>query len=167
MADLIVIEYDDMHKAEEVRLKLQKMQRDYLVDLGDAVVAVKDENGKVKLNQIHNLTATGAVSGGFWGTLIGLIFLNPLLGMAAGAAAGAVSGALTDVGINNQFMKNIASGFNNGSSALFVLVRKVTPDKVLAELEGTGGKILQTSLTHEQEDKLQTALSTAKSADEA
>lgn len=167
MADLVVIEYDDMHKAEEIRLKLQKMQQEYLVDLADAVVAVKDENGKVKLNQIHNLTASGAVSGGFWGTLIGLIFLNPLLGMAAGATAGAISGALTDVGINDNFMKNIASGFNNGSSALFVLVRKVTPDKVLVELEGTGGKILQTSLTHEKEAKLQAALSGAKPAEEA
>lgn len=167
MADLIVIEYEDMFKAEEVRLKLQKMQRDYLVDLADAVVAIKDEKGKVKLDQIHNLTASGAVSGGFWGTLIGLIFLNPLLGMAAGATAGAISGALTDVGINNQFMKNVASGFNNGTSALFVLCRKATPDKVLAELEGTGGKILQTSLTHEQEAKLQAALSATKPADEA
>jgi uncharacterized membrane protein len=167
MADLIVIEYDDMHKAEEVRLKLQKMQREYLIDLADAVVAVKDEEGKVKLNQIHNLTATGAVSGGFWGTLIGIIFLNPLLGMAAGAAAGAIGGALTDVGINDKFMKDLASGFNNGTSALFVLCRKVTPDKVLAELEGTGGKILQTSLTHEQEAKLQAALSAAKPTGEA
>jgi uncharacterized membrane protein len=166
MTDLIVIEYDDMYKAEEVRLKLQKMQRNYLVDLADAVVAVKDEKGKVKLNQIHNLTATGAVSGGFWGALIGLIFLNPLLGMAAGAAAGAVGGALTDVGINDNFMKSIASGFNSGTSALFVLVRKVTPDKVLTELEGTGGKILQTSLTHEEERKLQAALSAATRAGE-
>jgi len=162
MADLIVIEYDDMHKAEEVRLRLQKMQRDYLVDLEDAVIAVKDEKGKVKLNQIHNLTASGAVSGGFWGALIGLIFLNPLLGIAAGAAGGAIGGALTDVGINDDFMKKIASGFNNGSSALFVLVRKVTPDKVLAELEGTGGKVLRTSLTHEQQTKLQAALDAVK-----
>ena len=167
MADLVVIEFDDMHKAEELRLKLQKMQRDYLVDLADAVVAVKDEKGKVKLNQIHNLTASGAISGGLWGTLLGVIFLNPLMGMAAGAAAGAISGALTDVGINDQFMKNVASGFNNGSSALFVLVRKVTPDKVLVELEGAGGKILQTSLSHEQETKLQEALSAAKSTGEA
>lgn len=167
MSDLVVIEYEDMYTAEEVRLRLQKMQQDYLVDLADAVVAVKDENGKVKLNQIHNLTATGAVSGGFWGTLIGLIFLNPLLGMAAGAAAGAIGGALTDVGINDKFMKDLASGFNNGSSALFILVRKVTPDKVLAELEGSGGKVLQTSLTHEQEAKLQAALSKAKTSGES
>ena len=161
MADLVVIEYDDVHKAEEVRLKLLKMQREYLVDLEDAVVAYKDDNGKVKLNQIQNLTASGAVSGGFLGTLIGILFLNPLLGLAAGATAGAVSGALTDVGINDKFMKDVAAGFQNGSSALFVLVRKVTPDKVLAELEGMGGKVLQTSLSHEKEDKLQAALSAA------
>ncbi len=167
MADLIVIEYDNMHAAEEVRLKLQKMQRDYLIDLEDAVVAVKDENGKVKLNQIYNLTAAGAVSGGFWGALVGLIFMNPLLGIAAGTAAGAIGGALTDVGINDNFMKEIASGFNNGTSALFVLVRSATPDKVLEELQGSGGKILQTSLTHEQESKLQEALSGAKSTGEA
>ncbi len=166
MADLVVIEYDDMHTAEEVRLKLKKMQQDYLIDLEDAVVAVKDQNGKVKLNQTHNLTATGAVSGGFWGTLIGLIFLNPLLGMAAGAAAGGISGALADVGIDDKFMKEMASGFNNGTSALFVLCRKATPDKVLAELEGTGGKVLKTSLSHEQEAKLQVALSAAKPREE-
>ncbi len=146
---------------------MQKMQRDYLVDMADAVVAIKDEKGKVKLNQIHNLTATGAASGGLWGTLIGVIFLNPLLGMAAGAAAGAISGALTDIGINNDFMKQVASGFNNGSSALFVLVREVTPDKVLAELEGTGGKVLQTSLTHDQESRLQAALDAAKPVSDA
>ena len=123
MADLIVIEYDDMHKAEEVRLMLQKMQREYLIDMEDAVVAVKDEKGKIKLNQIHNLTASGAASGGFWGILIGMIFLNPLIGMAAGAAGGAIGGALADVGVSNDFMKQVASGFKNGTSALFVLVR--------------------------------------------
>ena len=163
MSDLIVIEYDDVHSAEEVRLKLQKMEKDYLVDLADAVVAIKDDKGKVRLNQFHNLTASGAVSGGFWGVLIGVIFLNPLLGMAAGATAGAIRGALTDVGINDNFMKEIASGFQNGTSALFVLVRKVTPDKVLAELEGSGGTVLQTSLSHEEERNLQAALSAAKS----
>ncbi len=167
MADLVVIEYDDVHKAEEVRLKLLKMQREYLVDLEDAVVAYKDENGKVKLNQIQNLTASGAVSGGFLGTLIGILFLNPLLGLAAGATAGAVSGALTDVGINDKFMKDVAEGFQNGSSALFVLVRKVTPDKVLAELEGMGGRVLQTSLSHEKEEKLQAALRAAAPGDAA
>jgi len=164
MSTLVVIEYDDMYKAEETRLRLHKLQKDYLIDLDDAVVAVKDENGKVKLHQAVNLTAMGAVSGGFWGSLVGLIFLNPLLGLAVGAGAGAVSGALSDVGINDNSMKDLANGLTPRSSALFVLVRRSTPDKVLEELTGTGGKVLKTSLTHEDEAKLQAALSGTKAA---
>lgn len=162
MSELIVIGYDNMFEAEEVRLKLLKMQRDYLIDLEDAVVAVKQPDGQVKLNQVYQLTAMGAVSGGFWGALIGLLFLNPLLGAAVGAGAGAISGALSDVGINDDFIKDLANTLKPGSSALFVLVRKVTPDKALDELRGTGGKIIQTSLTHDAEEKLQAALGAAK-----
>lgn len=164
MSELIVIGYDNPFEAEEVRIKLLKMQRDYLIDLEDAVVAVKQENGKVKLNQAIDLTASGAIGGGFWGALIGLLFLNPLLGAVVGAGAGAISGALSDVGINDDFMKNLAGTLQPGSSALFVLVRKITPDKVLAELQGTGGKLIQTSLSHEDEEKLQAALNQAKQA---
>jgi uncharacterized membrane protein len=162
MSTLVVIGYDDPYKAEEVRIKLWKMQKDYLIDLADAVVAVKNPSGKVKLHQSVNLTAAGAVSGGFWGALIGLIFLSPLLGMAIGAAAGGVSGALSDVGIDDKFMKDLAAAMTPGSSALFVLVRKATPDRVLDELKGSGGKVLKTSLSHDDEAKLQAALSAAK-----
>ena len=162
MSTLAVIGYDNEFKAEEVRLTLRKLQKEYLIDLEDAVVAVKDTKGKVKLHQAINLTAAGAVGGGFWGSLIGLIFFNPLLGAAIGAAAGATSGALTDVGINDKFMKELAATMTPGSSALFVLVRKATPDKVLAELQGSGGKVLKTSLSHDDETKLQAALSAAK-----
>jgi len=132
------------------------------LDIEDAVVAVTDAKGKVKLHQAVNLTAAGALSGGFWGSLIGLIFLNPLLGFAVGATAGAASGALTDVGINDSFMKELAATMTPGSSTLFVLVRHATSDKVLEELKGTGGRILKTSLSHEDEAKLQAALSAAK-----
>lgn len=162
MSNLVVIGYDDQFKAEEVRLKLLKMQKEYLIDLEDAVVAVKDEKGKVKLHQALNLTAAGAASGGFWGALIGLIFLNPLLGLAVGAAAGAVSGALTDVGIDDKFMKDLAQAMHPGSSVLFILVRRATPDKVLEEIKGTGGKVIKTSLSHDDEAKLQEALNAAK-----
>ena len=162
MSTLTVIGYDDQFKADEVRLALVKMQKDYLIDLEDAVVAVKDQKGKVRLHQAVNVTAAGAMSGGFWGALIGLLFLNPLLGFALGATAGAVSGALTDVGINDKFMKELAQAMKPGSSTLFVLVKKVTPDKVLDELKGTGGTVLKTSLSHEDEAKLQAALSAAR-----
>jgi uncharacterized membrane protein len=162
MSTLVVIGYDDQFKAQEVRLMLAKLQKDYLIDLEDAVVAEKDEKGKVKLHQAVNLTAAGAVSGGFWGTLIGLIFLNPLIGLAVGATAGAVSGALSDVGIDDKFMKDLASHMNPRSSALFILVRSATPDKVLEEIKGTGGHVLRTSLSHDDEAKLQAALAAAR-----
>lgn len=162
MSTLVVIGYDELHRAEEVRLSLVKLQLDYLIALEDAVAVTKDAAGKVKLHQAVNQTAAGAASGGFWGALIGLIFLNPLLGFAVGASAGAVSGSLVDVGVNDQFMKDLAATMTPNSSALFVLVRKSTPDKVLEEVKGMGGTILQTSLTHEDEEKLQAALSAAK-----
>ncbi len=162
MSNLVVVAYDDPFKAEEVRTTLRKLQQQYLIDLEDAVVAVKDAKGKVKLHQMYNLTAAGAVRGGFWGTLIGLLFMNPLLGFAAGASAGAIGGALSDVGVNDGFMKDLAATFNNGSSLLFVLVREVTSDKVLEDLQGSGGKVIKTSLTHEEEGKLQAALDAAK-----
>ena len=162
MSTLVVIGYNEIHKAQEVRLTLVKLQRDYLIDLEDAVAVTKDAKGKIKLYQTVNLTEAGAASGGFWGMLIGLMFLNPLLGLAVGASAGAVSGALVDLGINDQFMKDLAATLTPNSSALFVLVRKSTPDKVLEEVKGTGGTILKTSLSHEDETKLQAALSAAK-----
>ncbi|MBL8526242.1 MAG: DUF1269 domain-containing protein [Burkholderiales bacterium] len=162
MSTLVVVAYDDPFQAEEVRLKLRRLQQDYLIDLEDAVVATKNDKGKVKLHQAIKLTGAGALSGGFWGALIGLIFMMPLLGAAVGAGAGAISGALSDVGIDDKFMKELASNMQPGSSVLFVLVRKATPDKVLAELGGTGGRLLKTSLTHEDEAKLQAALSAAQ-----
>ena len=161
MSTLVVVGYNETFTADEVLLKLRKLQREYLIDLEDAAVAIKDTQGKVKLHQTNNLTAAGAIRGGFWGSLIGLIFLNPLLGFAVGATTGAISGALTDVGINNDFMKELAATMTPGSSTLFVLVTKSTPDKVLEELQGTGGRILKTSLSNEDEAKLQAALDAA------
>lgn len=158
MSQLVVVGYDDEYKAEEVRLKLLKMQQEYLIDLEDAVVAVKKPNGKIKLNQAVNLTALGAVQGTFWGALIGLLFLSPLLGMAVGATSGAIAGALSDVGINDDFMKQVSAQLQPGGSALFVLVRSSTPDKVAEQLAGTGGRVIKTSLSHEDEAKLQAVL---------
>ena len=158
MSTLVVVAYSTQYKAEEVRLQLLKMQKEYLVDLEDAAIAVKQQDGKVKLHQLYSLTGAGAVSGGFWGLLIGLIFLNPLLGVAVGAGAGAVSGALSDVGINDKFMKDLAEQMQPGHSVLFVLFRSITLDKALEELRGTGGTVIQTSLSHEDEARLRAAL---------
>src|SRR5580700_7528314 len=109
MSDLVVIAFPTEAKAEEVRQKLLAMQKEYLIELGDAVIAVKDDKGRIKLNQLVNTTAAGAVSGTFWGALIGLIFLMPLAGAAMGAAYGAVGGALADIGIDDKWMKDTAA----------------------------------------------------------
>lgn len=158
MSDLVFIAFDSEKKAEEVREKVLAMQKEYLIELGDAVVAVKDSNGRIKLNQLINTTATGALSGAFWGTLIGLIFLNPLLGMGIGAASGALGGKLTDVGINDDFMKDAASALKPETAGLFLLVRKMTTDKVLADLKGVGGTVMRTSFDETKEAALREAL---------
>ena len=167
MSELIVVTYDDVFQAEEVRLKLLKMQQDYLIDLEDAVVAIKDKDGKIKLRQMYSPTATGAMHGGFWGILVGLLFLNPLMGLVVGSASGAVAGVLTDVGINDDFMKKLAANLDDGKSTLFVLARKVVLDKLIDELEGSGGKVIHTSLTHEDEKKLQEAMESAQAEQNA
>ncbi|OIP69070.1 MAG: hypothetical protein AUK43_14010 [Oscillatoriales cyanobacterium CG2_30_40_61] len=160
MSDLIAIAYDDEYKAEEVRLTLIKLQKEHLIELEDAAVIVKNAEGKIKLKQAVDLTTAGAVSGGFWGLLIGTLFLSPLLGAAVGAAAGAASGALSDIGVDDKFMKSLGETLQPKTSALFVLVRKVTPDKVLEEIAPYGGTVLRTSLTKDEEAQLQEVLST-------
>jgi uncharacterized membrane protein len=158
MSNLVVVGFEDEHTAFAMRAELAKLQKEYLIEMEDVVVVTKNEKGKVKLHQAVNLTAVGAVGGTFWGMLIGLIFLNPLLGAAVGAGAGAISGKLSDIGISDKFMKELAETFTPGSSALFVLVRKATPDKVLDQLKGFKGKILKTSLTADKEEALREVL---------
>ncbi|NJK63876.1 MAG: DUF1269 domain-containing protein [Synechococcaceae cyanobacterium SM2_3_1] len=164
MSNLVVVGFKDQHKAEEVRLALAKMQVEQLITLDDAVVVTKNEKGKVKLNQAVDLTASGAASGSFWGLLVGLLFLNPLLGVVVGTASGALSGALADIGINDDFMRELAKNFEPGSSALFLLVRQATPDKVLERLQPylTDARILQTSLSKDDEASLQAAFDKAQ-----
>jgi uncharacterized membrane protein len=158
MSNLVVVGFDDESTAFTMRAELIKMQKDYLIEMEDVVVVTKDEKDKVKLHQAVNLTASGAVGGSFWGMLIGFLFLNPLAGAAIGAGAGALGGKLSDIGINDKFMKELAETFTPGTSALFVLVRKSTPDKVLERLKGFKGKVLQTSLTKDREEDLRKVL---------
>jgi uncharacterized membrane protein len=164
MSDLIFIAFDTEQKAEEVRDKVLAMQKEYLIELGDAVVAVKDADGRIKLNQLMNNTTQGAVSGALWGTLIGLIFLNPLLGLGIGAASGALSGKLLDTGINDDFMKGAAGALKPGTAGLFLLVRKMTTDKVLKDLKGAGGTVVSTSFDETKEAALREALAGQEAA---
>ena len=167
MSDLVVVEFPTEQKAEEVRNKLLEMQKEYLIELDDAVIAVKQPNGRVKLNQLFHPTAAGAAGGALWGTLIGMLFLMPLAGTALGAAAGALGGALTDAGIEDGFMKDVAQSLQSGDAALFLLIRKMTADKVLAALQGVGGTVMRTSFDHTKEEALRQALAAHTAANPA
>jgi uncharacterized membrane protein len=164
VSDLIAVAYPDRETAEKVRLELARLTREHVIEIEDAVVVTREADGKVKLHQVVNPTGAGAAGGALWGGLIGLIFLAPLLGAAIGAAAGAASGALTDLGIEDNFMKELGQSLPDGGAALFVLVRQVTPDKVIPRISEYGGKVLQTSLSNESEQRLQEALDAAGSA---
>jgi uncharacterized membrane protein len=163
LSDLLVIEFPTEEKAEGVREMLLAMQKEYLIELGDAVVAL-NVNGRVKLNQLFQPVAQGAVSGMLWGSLIGLLFMMPLAGAAVGAASGALGGKLTDLGINEDFMKQAARTLQSGNAALFLLIRKMTTDKVLAALRGAGGTVIRSSFDETKEEALQAALAGARAA---
>lgn len=164
MSDLLVIEFPSEEKAEGVREMLLAMQQEYLIELGDAVVAVKDANGRVKLNQLVQPVKQGAVSGLLWGSLIGLLFMMPLAGAAIGAASGALGGRLADLGINDDFMKEAARTLQSGNAALFLLIRKMTTGKVLAALKGVGGTVRRSSFDETNEEALRAALAGAQAA---
>jgi uncharacterized membrane protein len=163
MTSLVAVVFKDETTAFEMRTALLRMQKENLIELEDSVVVTRSPKGRVKLDQAVSLTSAGAIGGGFWGMLIGLIFLNPLLGAAIGAAAGGISGRFSDIGVNDQVMREIGQSMQPGSSALFVLVRRATPDKVLDGLKSfTGkGRVFQTSLNKDEESSLREALEQA------
>jgi uncharacterized membrane protein len=160
MSNLVAVVFGDETTAFEMRAALAKMQKELLIEMEDAVVVTKNMDGKTQLHQAVNLTAIGAVGGGFWGMLIGLLFLNPLISTAVGVAYGAIVAKLSDIGISDRMMKELAESFKPGSSALFVLVRWATVDKVLEGLKPFvgKGKIFQTSLSKDDEAALRRAL---------
>jgi uncharacterized membrane protein len=158
MSDLVFIAFPDEKQAEAVRDKVLDLRKEYLIEIGDAVIAVKDAKGRVKLNQLLNTTATGALSGAFWGTLIGFLFLVPLIGTAVGAVSGAVAGKFSDFGIDDGFMKDAAAALAPGQAGLFLLIGKITTDKVLADLQGVGGVVMKTSFDRSKEEALREAL---------
>ncbi|MFM9939364.1 MAG: DUF1269 domain-containing protein [Hyphomicrobiaceae bacterium] len=157
MSELIVIGYPTQAKAEEVRHKLLELQGEYMVDLADAVVATVDQKGRIKLNQLVHPWAIGASAGSFWGLLVGLLFLHPLLGVIVGASAGLITGALSDYGLNDAFMKKVATVLQPGQAALFVFARHVTGDKVVNALAPFGGTVIRTNLNTTDEQRLRDA----------
>lgn len=166
MSELVVLDFDGTSTADDVLTKLRSMQKEHLIDLEDACIVVHTEAGKIQIKQALSLTTLGAASGASTGMLIGalagLLLLNPLAGMAmgglAGASFGALSGSLSDYGINDDFIKNLGKTIPKGSSALFMLIKSSTSDKVLPEIEPFKPRVLKTSLSKKQEGELRSAL---------
>ncbi|MGI5452927.1 DUF1269 domain-containing protein [Streptomyces sp. CA-249302] len=160
MTDLVVLGFTDKEKAEAVLRLSKELSRQELLDLEDAALAWRTQDGKIHVRQSFSPTASGAAGGALWGTLFGLIFLMPVFGAAVGAATGAVAGKLTDVGINDAFIKEIAGALEPGRAAVFALVRRTTPDKVRDALRPFQPTVLRTSLTKDREEELVAALQT-------
>lgn len=169
MSSLVVVGFPTADEAEQVRRELVDIQREQLISLEDAVVVERDRSGQVHLRQALNLTTAGALGGGFWGSLVGLLFLNPLLGAAVGAGIGAASGSLSDLGINDGFMREVGETLPEGTAALFVLLRDSTPDRVIERLRAHAphAKLLRTNLSHTDEERLRQLLEKASKQAEA
>jgi uncharacterized membrane protein len=158
MSTLVAIAYPDTDTAERVRSELVQATKEHLLTLEDAVVVEHQPDGKIKLHQAMSTAGAGALGGAAWGGLIGLLFLAPLFGMAIGAATGGIAGKVADVGVNDDFMKNLGTKLPPGTAALIALGRADAPEKLLERLRPYGGEVIQTSLDTEQEDRLKAAL---------
>jgi len=158
MATLTVWKFDSPGGAQQALAVLERMQKEELVQVNDAAYVTWPEGKKKpKTEQLHNLAGAGALGGSFWGLLFGLIFFVPLLGMAVGAAMGALSGSMADVGIDDDFIREVRGNVTPGTSALFVMTSNAVVDKVIDEFKDSGATLLSTNLSQEQEDKLREA----------
>jgi uncharacterized membrane protein len=158
MATLTVWKFDSPDGAEKALELLQRLQKQSLITVNDAAtVTWPVGRKKPKTQQLHSLAGAGALGGSFWGLLFGLIFFVPLLGLAVGAAMGALAGSMSDVGIDDEFIRGVRENVTPGTSALFVMTSNAVEDKVLEQFKGSGASLLSTNLSNEQEARLREA----------
>ena len=157
MSDLVVVAFDNETDAEKLQAQMKRLQKEHLVTLEDAAVVVRKADGKVKVKQSTSLVGAGALGGAFWGLLIGLVFRAMWWGLAIGAVLGALRGKFKDIGIDDTFIKEVGETIQPGNSAIFLLIRESTPDKLIDELKGYKGTVLKTSLSTDDEAKLRAA----------
>lgn len=154
MTDLVVFAFDTETGAKEMEDTILGLQKMNLIELEDAAYVTRRQDGKVKVKQANSLVGAGALGGAFWGMLIGLLFFMPWLGLVAGAVGGALGGKLSDTGIDDNFIKEVGNSIEPGQSALFLMIRDATWDKVEDAISGFNARVYQTSLSEEDEQKL-------------
>jgi uncharacterized membrane protein len=158
VADLIVIGYPDETTAALAADEARALARDLIIQPDAIASIVRDKEGRYHTQTSHHAVGTGATWGMFWGLLFGLLFFIPVFGMAIGAGLGALMGKITKSGINKEFQDQVRDLIQPGTSALFLMVEKVTPDKAVEAMSKYGGTVLKTSLSKEGEQELQAAL---------
>ena len=158
MADLIAIGYPNEATAEAAADEARRLARDLIIEPEAIAVIARDAEGKYHVHTSHNPVGRGATWGMFWGLLFGLLFFIPVFGIAIGAGLGALMGKITKSGIDREFQDQVRGMLRPGTSALFLMVDKVTPDKAVEAMSKYGGTVLKTSLSKEGEQELQEAL---------
>ena len=162
MGTLTVWKFDTAAGADGALDLLKRLQKEELLQVNDAATVYWQQGRKKpKTEQLHNMTGVGALGGSFWGLLFGLIFFVPLLGMAVGAAMGALSGSMADVGIDDDFIRQVRQEVTPGTSALFVMSSGAVTDKVIDDFKQTGATLVSTNLSTEQENALREAFADA------
>ena len=162
MSEMIVLGFDNEAAADEFGVKLAEMQKDMIVQLQDAAMVVRDEDGKPHVKHGHGLVGAGALGGAFWGMLFGLLFFVPFLGLAIGAAFGALGGKLGKTGMDKAVLEQMGDAVPPGKAGWFLLIEKMTEDKFLESIAGTNAKVVRTNLSHEQEAELKEAFGADK-----
>jgi uncharacterized membrane protein len=160
MATLVAIGYPDQTTAEDARRTVEQLESELIIQADQVAAISRDPEGKYHVHTTHGGASAGggAVWGGFWGLLFGLLFFVPFAGWAVGAGMGALFGHLGEKGIDKAFQEQVRDHLQPGTSALFMVIEKVTPDKAIAALEQYGGTVIKTSLSEEDTQKLQEAL---------
>lgn len=160
MATLTVWKFPSAGGAEEAIDTLEGLSKQELITIHDGAVVSWDPNAKrPRTRQLHKLAGAGALGGAFWGLLFGLLFFVPLLGLAVGAAAGALGGSLTDVGIDDAFIKKVREEITPGTSALFLLSSDAVVDRIKNAFPGGQAELINTNLSQEEEAKLREVFS--------
>jgi uncharacterized membrane protein len=158
MATLVAIGYPDETTATAASLEANRLAKDLIIQPDAIAVIIRDREGKFHVTTNHHAVGGGTTWGMFWGLLFGMLFFVPILGMAVGAGLGALTGKLAKGAINKEFQERIRDELQPGTSALFLVVEAVTPDKAVAALARYGGTVLKSSLPKETEAELQDAL---------
>ena len=166
MSDLIAIGYPDETTGDEAAAEAQRLAQDLIIQPDAIAVIVRDKEGKYHTHTSHHMVGGGASWGMFWGLLFGLLFFVPVLGLAIGAGLGALMGKAAKMGIDKQFEEQVRDMVKPGTSALFLMLEKVTPDKAIEAMSKYGGTVLKTSLSKDGEKELQEALHGGGSAAE-